>query len=402
MTYEETLQWLFTQLPMYQRQGATALKPKLENTQALVKHLGYPHHKFPTIHVAGTNGKGSVSHMIASILQESGLRVGLYTSPHLRDFRERIKINGELIPEEDVVSFVENHQAFFREHSCSFFEMTVGMAFDYFAREETDIAVIEVGLGGRLDSTNVITPEVSVITNIGFDHAEILGDTLEKIAAEKGGIIKPKVPVVISEYQDETFPVFLKIAAEMEAPVIRAWEKEMRYVSDLKGGYQDLNIPGAVAAVRALPGIEVGEDAIERGLLNVVRNTGLLGRWQQLDDHPRIICDTAHNAEGLALVMEQLSRESFRKLHMVFGVVKEKDLSKILPLLPEDAFFYFCKPDVPRGLEAQILQEKAHDYGLKGEVFASVSEALESARKQAATNDLIYVGGSTFTVAEIV
>lgn len=403
MTYQETVDWMFVQLPMYQREGKTAFRPKLANTLALDAHLGHPHTRFKSIHVAGTNGKGSTSHMIASILQEAGYKVGLYTSPHLKDFRERIKVNGQMIPETEVVDFVAGHMEFFKEHQCSFFEMTVGLAFDYFARAGVDFAVIEVGLGGRLDSTNIITPEVSVITNIGFDHMDFLGDTLEMIAAEKAGIIKSGVPVVISEYQEETWPVFQEKAQAENADVILAPELDDTYRSDLKGKYQNKNLRAAVAAVKALQDIHVPDATLKAGLLKTVENTGLLGRWQVLQTAPKVICDTAHNKEGLSIVMEQLKEEDYEHLHIVLGVVKDKALDLILPLFPSEGVrYYFTAPDIPRKLEAKELQAKAAEFGLNGAVYGSVTEALEKACKQAATNDLVFVGGSTFTVAEIV
>lgn len=403
MTYQETVDWMFVQLPMYQRDGKAAFKPKLANTIALASHLGDPQEKFKSIHVAGTNGKGSTSHMIASVLQEAGYKVGLYTSPHLKDFRERIKVNGQMIPEEAVVQFVAENMSFFQEHQCSFFEMTVGMAFDHFARSEVDYAVIEVGLGGRLDSTNIIHPEVSVITNIGFDHMDMLGDTLEKIAAEKAGIIKKGVPVVISEYQEETWPVFESKAKEEGAEIVLAPALKEDFKTDLKGKYQLKNLRAAVAALKILGKGQIPEAVIKKGLLHTISNTGLLGRWQQLSANPRVICDTAHNREGLSLVMDQLRGEDYEVLHFVLGVVKDKDLGLILPLFPvEGVKYYFARPDIPRGLDARELRDKAATFKMEGEVFGSVNEALESARKNAGPNDLIFVGGSTFTVAEIV
>ena len=403
MTYQETVNWMFAQLPMYQREGRSAFNPKLANTIALDRHLGHPHTKFKSIHVAGTNGKGSTSHMIASVLQQAGYRVGLYTSPHLRDFRERIRVDGRMIPEPDVVAFVEAHKEFFEAHKCSFFEMTVGMAFDHFARSRVDYAVIEVGLGGRLDSTNIITPVVSVITNIGMDHMDMLGDTLEKIAAEKAGIIKKGVPVVISEYQEETWPVFEKKAMEEGAPIFLAPKLAEDVRSDLQGKYQLRNIRAAVAAVKTLREDAITDEVIRKGLLRTVANTGLLGRWQQLGSNPKVICDTAHNREGLTLVMQQLREEEYRHLHFVLGVVKDKDLDLVLPLFPRDRVtYYFVKPGIPRGMDAGLLKEKAEKYHLYGSVYGSVSEGMENACKQAATNDLVFIGGSTFTVAEIV
>ncbi|WP_317192178.1 bifunctional folylpolyglutamate synthase/dihydrofolate synthase [Robertkochia sediminum] len=402
MTYQETVNWMYVQLPMYQREGRSAFKPKLVNITALAAHLGNPQNTFKSIHVAGTNGKGSTSHMIASVLQEAGYKVGLYTSPHLKDFRERIRINGETISEADVVRFVDRNLAFFKEHQCSFFEMTVGMAFDHFSREEVDYAVIEVGLGGRLDSTNIITPVVSVITNIGMDHMDMLGDTLEAIAGEKAGIIKKGVPAVISEYQRQTWPVFKEKAAKEQAPLILADELSEDFKTDLKGKYQVKNIRAVVAAVRSLLLPEVSEEVIKSGLLKTVENTGLLGRWQQLGTDPLIICDTAHNREGLELVMSQLQEEDYDHLHIVIGVVKDKDLDRVLPVFPvNNVTYYFARPDIPRGMDAADLRAKASKYGLQGVVFDSVSEAFREAQNKAASGDLIFVGGSNFTVAEV-
>lgn len=402
MTYQETVNWMYVQLPMYQREGKSAFKPKLANIIALAAHLGNPQDTFKSIHVAGTNGKGSTSHMIASVLQEAGYKVGLYTSPHLKDFRERIRINGQTISEADVVKFVDRNMTFFKEHQCSFFEMTVGMAFDHFSREEVDYAVIEVGLGGRLDSTNIITPVVSVITNIGMDHMDMLGDTLEAIAAEKAGIIKRGVPVVISEYHQQTWPVFKEKAAEEQAPLVLAEELSEDFRTDLKGKYQVKNIRAVVAAVRGMSLPNMSEEVIKAGLLKTVENTGLLGRWQQLGTDPLIICDTAHNREGLELVMSQLQEEDYDHLHMVIGVVKDKDLDRVLPIFPVNKVtYYFARPDIPRGMDAADLHAKASTYGLNGAVFDSVSGAFAEAKKNAGSGDLIFVGGSNFTVAEV-
>ena len=402
MTYQQVLQWMFGRLPMYQQQGKTALKHKLDNIRDFCDHLGNPEKKIRTIHIAGTNGKGSVSHMLASILQEAGYKTGLYTSPHLKDFRERIKINGVDVPEDFVTEFITGNKPFLDAHDLSFFEMTVGMALDFFAREKTDIAVIEVGLGGRLDSTNIITPEISVITNIGYDHTDILGDTLEKIAGEKAGIIKPGVPVVISEYHPETFPVFRKAAEENHSEFSLAENLSLENMrSDLKGIYQDKNIRAVVAAVRQLKNYNITPDNIISGLSHVVRNTGLQGRWQQLQAEPKVICDTAHNAEGLELVLRQVKSEKFEKLHIVLGVVRDKDLKRILPLFPKNALYYFATPAISRGLPAEELREQALEYGLGGESYPSVIQAYENALSRAGKNDFIYVGGSTFVVAEI-
>lgn len=405
MNYNDTVNWMFSKLPMYQRQGASAFKKDLTNTIAISEHLGNPHHKFKSIHVAGTNGKGSTSHMLASILQEAGYKVGLYTSPHLKDFRERIKINGEMISRNAVINFVKKNQSFLEKQQLSFFEMTVGLAYDYFAKQKVDIAVVEVGLGGRLDSTNIIIPVVSVITNIGLDHTQMLGDTLEKIAFEKAGIIKENIPVVIGERQEETEHVFIEIAKNKSAPIYFAEDKAIDiYESDLKGNYQQKNIKTVVTTSYILKekGFTITEKHIENGLLHVVKNTGLLGRWQVLQKEPTVICDTAHNREGLAYVMKQLGEQHFNKLHIVLGVVNDKDLQSVLPLFPKDATYYFCKPDVPRGLEAQMLREKAKEYDLLGKRYNSVREAHNEALKSADTDDLIFVGGSTFVVAEVV
>lgn len=404
MTYKETTTWLFNQLPMFQMQGASAYKKDLTNTLSLVKHLQHPETKFKSIHVAGTNGKGSTSSMIASILQEAGYKVGLYTSPHLKDFRERIRINGEMISEDFVVDFVAQNKAFFEANQLSFFEMTVGLAFDYFAKEQVDVAVIEVGMGGRLDSTNVITPLVSVITNIGFDHTQFLGDTLPKIAAEKAGIIKSNIPVVIGEYSEETKPVFIDKAVLEKAPIYFAQDNpEVTIECALLGDYQVHNKKTVLQAVKLLQlQFNIEENHIKLGLKNVIQNTGLLGRWQILKQKPFIVCDTAHNSHGLKIVLNQIQKHSFENLHMVLGVVNDKDLDSILPLFPKNAKYYFCKPNVPRGLDSEILKQKADDFGLFGKVFNSVSEAYDEAVNSAKDSDFIYIGGSTFVVAEIV
>lgn len=404
MTYQETINWMFSQLPMYQNQGATAYKADLTNTILLVNHLQNPERKFKSVHIAGTNGKGSTSSMIASVLQEAGYKVGLYTSPHLKDFRERIKINGEMISENFVVEFINGNKSFFEANQLSFFEMTVGLAFDYFANEKVDVAIIEVGLGGRLDATNVITPLVSVITNIGFDHTQFLGNTLELIASEKAGIIKESVPVVIGEYTPETQPVFVAKAKESQAPIYFASDEVIvDYPSVLLGDYQFHNKKTVVKSVEVLKDyFTISESDLKNGLMNVIKNTGLLGRWQQIYSHPKVICDTAHNGHGLKIVLNQIKKEDFEELHFVLGVVNDKDLEEILPLFPKKAKYYFCKPNVPRGLDATILQRKAIKFNLKGEVFDSVSEAYREAMRSAKHSDFIYIGGSTFVVAEIV
>lgn len=405
MNYNDTLNWMFAQLPMYQRQGKTAFKKDLTNSLALAKHLKNPEKKFKTIHVAGTNGKGSTSHMLASVLQEAGYKVGLYTSPHLKDFRERIKINGKVISEEDVIGFIEDNKSFLEELKLSFFEMTVGLAFDCFAKQKVTIAIIEVGLGGRLDSTNIITPEVSVITNIGLDHTQFLGETLPEIAFEKAGIIKPTVPVVIGEFQEEVFPVFEKIAQEKNAPLFLASNiNTSSYLTDLKGSYQVNNVKTVLKTIEVLKqkNLVISEENLKNGLLKVIENTSLLGRWQILSKQPKVICDTGHNKEGLTYTLKQLLQEKFSKLHFVFGVVNDKDLKDILPMFPKEATYYFCKPDIPRGLEATLLQKQCAKFSLKGQIYSSVKEAYNTALKSAAKDDLIFIGGSTFVVAEVI
>ncbi len=404
MDYQETLNWLFTQLPMYQNQGKTAFKKDLTNSILLSKHLNFPEQKFKSVHVAGTNGKGSTSHMVASVLQEAGYKVGLYTSPHLKDFRERIKINGEPISEKEVVDFIADNSTFFKTNKLSFFEMTVGLAFDCFEKHKVDIAIIEVGLGGRLDSTNIITPEVSVITNIGLDHTQMLGTTLPEIAFEKAGIIKPEIPIVVGEYQEEIHSVFYQKAIENHSSLFIA-DKNIttNHVSDLMGNYQQKNSKTAVQTIKILQDLSysISEESIRNGLLNIVKNTGLLGRWQVLDQNPLIICDTAHNKEGLLLVMEQLQNLHYEKLHIVLGVVNDKDLDTVLPLFPKNAIYYFCRPNIPRGLDAETLKQKAAKYNFEGNIYSSVNEAFKISQKKASVNDLIFVGGSTFVVAEV-
>ncbi|MDM1405429.1 bifunctional folylpolyglutamate synthase/dihydrofolate synthase [Myroides marinus] len=404
MNYQETLEWMFNQLPMYQQQGAVAYKADLSNTIKLVNHLNNPQDSLKTIHIAGTNGKGSTSSMIASILQEAGYKVGLYTSPHLKDFRERIKINGQEITESFVVDFIARNKPFFEENSLSFFEMTVGMCFEYFKQEAVDVAVIEVGMGGRLDATNIINPLLSVITNIGKDHTAFLGDTLEAIAGEKAGIIKRGVPVVIGEYNESTQPVFIAKAKEMSADIYFAQDtyKENTLVSDLKGDYQKSNIRTVRQAIELLRNsFVISEKAEVEGLLHVVENTKLLGRWQVLGENPKVVTDTAHNSHGLTIVMNQLKHEKYKNLHIVFGVVNDKDLDSILPLLPKEAKYFFARPNNLRGLDAEILAAKASEFGLIGEVFSSIPNAYAKTKEVAGAEDLIYIGGSTFVVAEI-
>jgi dihydrofolate synthase/folylpolyglutamate synthase len=390
---------------MYQNKGKIAFKKDLTNTIALSKHLKYPEKKFKSIHVAGTNGKGSTSHMLASILQEAGYKVGLYTSPHLKDFRERIKINGACVSKQFVIGFIKRNTSFLNQHSLSFFEMTVGMAFDYFAKQKVDIAIIEVGLGGRLDSTNIIKPEVSVITNIGFDHMQFLGDTLEQIAFEKAGIIKDKIPVVIGETQSETKPVFQKISKERKAAIYYADASVGKlYESDLKGSYQKHNIKTVVATISELKkkGYKIAEGNIIDGLSNVIKNTGLQGRWQVLQIQPKVVADTAHNKEGLTYTMNQIKTEPYDKLHLVLGFVNDKNLDTIIDLFPMEAHYYLCKPNVQRGLDTDVLKKYFVSKNYKVEAYNSVAEAFEMAKKKASSNDFIYVGGSTFVVAEII
>ncbi len=405
MNYQETVHWMFNQLPVYQLQGAIAYKKDLTNTILLADYLKNPEKNIRCIHVAGTNGKGSTSHMLASILQEAGYKVGLYTSPHLKDFRERIKINGQEISEQFVCEFINEHKSFFENNELSFFEMTVGLAFDYFKTEQIDIAIIEVGMGGRLDSTNIVTPLISVITNIGMDHTQFLGNTLTAIAGEKAGIIKSNIPVVIGEYTTETKLVFLEIAQKNNSEIYFASDSiSSTFPSDLKGDYQEQNKKTVLLTIQILNSqktFNVTEDNIKAGLLHVVKNTGLYGRWQQINDFPKAVCDTAHNKHGLQITLKQVQNEKFDSLHIVLGVVNDKDLADILPLFPKKACYYFCKPNIPRGLDATLLQQKASTYQLKGQVFNSVSEAYAKALQSAQPSDFIYVGGSTFVVAEI-
>lgn len=405
MNYKETLDWMFNKLPLYQTQGATAYRKDITNTVMLAKHLGNPEQQLKCIHVAGTNGKGSTSHLLASVLQEAGYKVGLYTSPHLKDYRERILINGKPISETYVCEFINKNKSFFEANELSFFEMSVGLAFEYFVKEKTDINIIEVGMGGRLDSTNIITPLISVITNIGLDHTQFLGNTLEAIAFEKAGIIKPKIPVVVGEYVTETKPVFLNKATETNSEIYFASELiHETYPSELLGDYQIHNKKTVLQTIKVLQEkqlLSVDEEAIKRGFLNVVKNTHVQGRWQQLGENPKVICDTAHNAHGLSIVLNQLKKEQFEKLHIVIGVVNDKNLEDILPLFPKNAIYYFCRPNIPRGLDAEILKTKATEFGLIGEIYNSVSIAYQKAKENVSPKDFIYIGGSTFVVAEI-
>ena len=405
MNYKETLDWMFNKLPMYQTQGATAYRADITNTVLLAKHLGNPERQLKCIHVAGTNGKGSTSHLLASVLQEAGYKVGLYTSPHLKDYRERIAINGMPISEDYVTGFINKNKAFFEANELSFFEMSVGLAFEYFVKEQTDINIIEVGMGGRLDSTNIITPLVSIITNIGLDHTQFLGNTLALIAFEKAGIIKGNIPVVIGEYLDETKPVFLAKAKETNSEIYFASDLiGETYPSALLGDYQIQNKKTVLQTLKVLQDkklLSVSETAIKNGFLNVIKNTGLQGRWQQLGKNPKVICDTAHNTDGLKIVMNQLKKEKYQQLHIVLGLVNDKNLTEILPLFPDDAIYYFCKPDILRGLDQSILKEKAAEFHLIGQTYISVSNAYRAAKENAGSNDFIYIGGSTFVVAEI-
>lgn len=401
MTYQETLDWMFVQLPMYQNQGKTAYKKDITNIVVLSKELGNPERDFKTIHVGGTNGKGSTSHMIASVLQEAGYKVGLYTSPHLKTFTERIRINGKEIPEQNVIDFISINKSYFKKEQLSFFEMTVGMAFDYFSNEKVDIAIIEVGLGGRLDSTNIINPEVSVITNIGLDHTQFLGNTLPEIASEKAGIIKNNVPAVIGERQKEVEAVFKAKTDACNSKIIFASDKKEDYQTDLLGDYQQKNIQTSITAIRQLNDFEVSEENIKEGLLNVVKNTNLKGRWQVLQENPKVICDTAHNKEGLHYTLKQLEKECYKTLHIVLGMVSDKNIDEILPMFPVNASYYFCKPGIPRGLSEEVLKKSASKFGLKGQSFDSVNQAFESILQNSSKEDVVYVGGSTFVVAEI-
>jgi len=405
MNYSETTNWLFSQLPLYQNVGKSAYKADLSQTLKLAKHLNHPEHKFKSIHVGGTNGKGSSAHMLASVLQEAGYKVGLYTSPHLKDYRERIRINGEMISETFVVDFVAHNKPFFESNSLSFFEMSVGMAFEYFAQEQVDIAVVEVGLGGRLDSTNILNPEVSVITNIGLDHTQFLGTTLEAIAGEKAGIIKPNTPVVIGETQPEIETIFRTKATKEQAPIYFADQCiETTPPTSLKGTYQIHNVRTVLQTVSILNtgSFTIPTEAVQQGLLKVTENTGLRGRWDVLGNSPKTICDTAHNREGLSYVFKQLQSEKFQRLHLVLGMVNDKDVLSLLELFPKQAQYYFCKPNVPRGLEASQLAQIFNEYGFEGNVHSSVKDALNAAKQSASQDDLIYVGGSTFVVAEII
>ncbi|RCR68972.1 bifunctional folylpolyglutamate synthase/dihydrofolate synthase [Larkinella punicea] len=437
MMYSEAIDYLYAQLPVFHRIGAKALKPGLDNILKLCEYLGNPQEKFRTIHVGGTNGKGSSSHLLAAVLQSAGYKTGLYTSPHLKSFTERIRVDGFPMPDAEVAHFVETHKAFIEDLKPSFFEVTVGMAFDYFARQNVDLAVVEVGLGGRLDSTNIITPLVSLITNIGWDHSDILGDSLQKIAYEKAGIIKPGVPVVISEYDAETYPVFKNRAEECGSDILIG--SDFYKVTDLGihadgrhfslepydggkfelslallGTYQLRNVAGVLSVLKVLstPYIlnnsiaeefkaKLSESAVQAGFAKVVELTGLKGRWQILQQNPTVICDTAHNEPGILSVLESLQTVSYQQLHLVVGFVKDKDLSKVIRLFPKGARFYFCQPDIPRALDAEVLAEAFRAEGFAGDVFPDVNQALEAAKSRANPADCILVTGSTYVVAEL-
>lgn len=426
--YQVTLDFLFSQLPMFQRVGAAAYKKDLSNTKALCKFLGHPEKELKCIHIAGTNGKGSTAHMLAAVLQAAGFKTGLYTSPHLRDFRERIRINGEMISEREVVTFTDRVKPLIESIQPSFFELTVGMAFDHFKRHEVDIAVIETGLGGRLDSTNVITPLLSVITNIGFDHMDMLGDTLPLIAAEKAGIIKPDVPIIVGEKQEEVFAVFGKTANEKRALLKYAdqifearleqtavssqtfsiWKnKRCVYEAlqlDLAGNYQQKNLQTVLASIEQLinMGWVIETTAVHTGLANCCQLTGFAGRWTIIQEKPLTIADTAHNLPGIELMLKQLNQLKYTQMHFVISMVKDKDIDKILSILPNEAIYYFSKASIPRGLDAAILAEQAARYQLQGQVYYSIALAFEAAKGAAKESDLIFIGGSTFTVAEII
>ena len=428
MNYNETLNWMFNKLPMYQRIGASAYKADLNTTIEIINYLDNPQDSFKSIHIAGTNGKGSTSHSLASVFQEAGYKTGLYTSPHLRDFRERIRINGEMIPENDVVDFIEKHKNKLEELELSFFEMTVAMAFDYFRKEKVDIAIIEVGMGGRLDSTNVINPELCVITNISLDHVKFLGENEEQIAKEKAGIIKPKTPVVIGETQEDSKNVFINTAKEKDSKILFAdqimdcrkdntysieyqkfdiYKNNELYLKDLKypllGNYQKKNLATVICALDILKeSFNINNTHIINGLANVIKNTSLMGRWQVINRNPLAIADTGHNVAGINEVNRQLAETKYNKLHFVLSVVNDKDIDGILNLLPKDAEYYFCKADIPRGLSVNILAEKAIKCGLNGKIYDSVRLAYSTALENAKEGDLVFVGGSNFTVAEVV
>ena len=420
MTYQQSMDYLFTQLPMFQRVGAAAYKSNLDSTLALCRMLGNPEKKFPSIHIAGTNGKGSTANILASVFQEHGYKTGLYTSPHLVDFRERIRINGQMVSEDFVVDFVDIYKDKFSKIGPSFFEITFAMAVEYFAQQEVDIVIMETGMGGRLDSTNVVNSILSIITNIGLDHTAFLGNTIAEIAVEKAGIIKKNIPVIIGERQEETTPVFMKFANKNNAPLYYAGdiaklfyntENYMAVVNEelfeeiefpLKANYQSYNLRTALAAlVHLSEKWQLSQELILSGVANTIKNTDFAGRWQIVSQNPKIILDTGHNVDGLTYSMEQLTQEKFEKLHFILGMVNDKDIESVLALLPRDAVYYFCKADIPRGLDASILAQKANMQSLNGEIYKSINLAFVAAKKNAQKQDLIFVGGSTFTVAEV-
>ncbi len=410
MTYQQTLEYLYSQMPEYQRIGHLAYKPGLENSLRLDELFNHPHRRYKTIHVGGTNGKGSTSYLLAAILQQSGYKVGLYTSPHLVDFRERIRVNGQMVPKEYVVDFVEKYREQIEPIMPSFFELTMEMAFLYFAEQKVDVAVIEVGLGGRLDSTNIISPDLCVITNIGLDHTQYLGNTLPQIAAEKAGIIKPKTPVIIGEADDEEVrQVFIQKAKKENAPIVfadeRTAENERQFPnvhSQLKGLVQSRNTNTVLTAVTELrkTGYAIPQEAVYSGFENVVEITGLMGRWQILQEKPKTVCDTAHNAHGIRYIAEQLKQEKYGNLHIVFGMANDKDIAPVLALLPQNATYYFTKASVERSLNEVALAQQAAAHGLHGETFATVAQAIAQAQKEADENDFIFIGGSSFVVAD--
>ena len=427
MNYQQTLDYLYNTLPMFSRVGAAAIKKDITNTQRICERLNNPQTKFKSIHIAGTNGKGSTSHMLAAILQTAGYKTGLYTSPHLKDFRERIKVNGKMCGEEFVIDFVERVQPIIREIQPSFFEITVAMAFEYFVQQKVDVAVIETGLGGRLDSTNIVVPELSVITNIGWDHMNLLGDSLEKIAFEKAGIIKQNIPVVVGEYLPETKPVFEKTAQEKNAPIVFAQEKKwvsnynyqhhqlmidvasqssderQTYHLDLTGIYQTKNLITVLEAAHQLhlKGWRTGTDVIKKALPHVKKLTGLHGRWEILQQNPTVVADVAHNVDGIKQVIEQIEISAYNQLHIILGMVKDKDVDGVLKLLPQYAKYYFTQAHIPRALNKEDLKLKAENFGLQGNVFDDVNIALQVAKQHAHEKDLIIICGSVFLVAEV-
>ncbi len=423
MDYKETIEYLFNSAPLFQNIGAGAYKEGLYNTKVLDEHFAHPHLSFKTIHVAGTNGKGSCSHTIASVLQEAGYKVGLYTSPHLVDFRERIRVNGKPISEQYVIDFVEHERAFFEPLHPSFFELTTAMAFKFFADEKVDVAVIEVGLGGRLDCTNIITPDVSIITNISFDHVQFLGDTLAKIASEKAGIIKPNIPVVIGETTPETKPVFISKAEEQNAPIIFAEEQDEVIGECLlaKGGFdyqtktfglitaelgglcQTKNTRTIIEALKQLigKGYRITRQNVADGFASVCKNTGLMGRWQKLSDKPKVICDTGHNVGGIQYIVKQLELQEYDNLRIVMGMVNDKDISTVLSMMPKHAVYYFTQASVKRAMPCRDFKAKAAGYGLEGDAYPTVRQAYEAALHDASQNDLVFVGGSSFIVADL-